>query len=77
MLTLGFSMEEIFLRFKNLKQVPGRMEIIKNKNYFTVLDYAHTTNATYNVLKFFKKFNKNIITVVGCAGERYKEKEKK
>lgn len=76
MLTLGFSMEEIFLRFKNLKQVPGRMEIIKNKNYFTVLDYAHTTNATYNVLKFFKKFNKNIITVVGCAGERYKEKRK-
>ena len=41
---------------------------------FVVLDYAHTTNATYNVLKYFSKFEKNIITIVGCAGDRYKEK---
>ena len=40
-----------------------------------MLDHAHTINATKSILKFIKKFNKGrIITVVGCAGNRYKNK---
>ena len=74
MLKLGLSIEDILKKFKNIKQVKGRMEILYNKNILVVLDYAHTTNATLNVLKFFKRFKRNIITVVGAAGGRYKEK---
>ena len=61
---------------KKIKQVPGRLQKIDFKqNYDIVLDYAHTSNATYEVLKLFNKIKKgNIITVVGCAGKRYKDK---
>ena len=76
LLSLGYDMNFIQKRLKYLTKVSGRMEIVYNKNFLIVLDYAHTTNATYNVLKFFSKFKKNIITVVGCAGGRYKEKRK-
>lgn len=76
MIKLGYKIDEIFERFSYIKPVSGRMEIFKINNKTIVLDYAHTTNATLNVLKFFYKFNKNIITVVGCAGNRYKDKRK-
>ncbi len=76
MLTLGYKMEEIFARFKNVKQVNGRMDIVYKDKFYVVIDYAHTTNSTTNVLKFFHKWNKNIITIVGSAGGRYKEKRK-
>lgn len=76
MLKLGYKIDEILERFKNIKQISGRMEIFSINNKTIVLDYAHTANATLNILKFFRKFNKNIITIVGCAGDRYKEKRK-
>ncbi len=76
MLVLGYKMEDIFERFKNVKQVKGRMDIVYNKDFSIVIDYAHTTNSTTSVLKFFRKWNKNIITIVGSAGGRYKEKRK-
>ncbi len=74
MLALGYSIDIILERIKNIKQVKGRMDLVYNENFKVLIDYAHTTNATLNVLKFIKKYNKNIITVVGCAGDRYKEK---
>ena len=69
-------MPSIIDNIKKLKQVPGRLQKIDFKqNYDIILDYAHTTNATYEVLNFFNKVKKgNIITVVGCAGKRYKDK---
>ena len=76
MLKLGFNIEEVFTRVKNIKQVNGRMDMVYNDKFKVVIDYAHTTNATLNVLKFYHQFNKNIITIVGCAGGRYKEKRK-
>ena len=49
--------------------------MVNNKTI--IIDYAHTINATREVLKFIKKYShKKIITVVGCAGGRYKEKRK-
>ena len=77
MLKLGYEMEDILKRFKNIKQVKGRMEILYNQKILVILDYAHTTNATIKVLKFFKMFKRNIITIVGAAGGRYKEKRSK
>ena len=39
---------ELLDNIKKLKQVPGRLQKIDFKqNYDIILDYAHTTNATY------------------------------
>ena len=74
LLSLGYDIDSILERINNIKPVLGRMDLVYNKKYKIIIDYAHTTNATLNVLKFLRKFNKNIITVVGCAGERFKDK---
>lgn len=77
LLKLGYSLEEIKKRLNLIKTIPGRMETLYKKDFHIVIDYAHTTNATYEVLKFYSKFYKNITTIVGCAGGRYKDKRKK
>ena len=77
LLKLGLSIEEIKERLTLIKPVLGRMETLYDKDFRIVIDYAHTTNATYEVLNFYSNFYKNIITVVGAAGGRYKEKRKK
>ena len=76
--SLKIDIKEV-LNFVDRIIVPkGRMNVINYGQDFTViLDYAHTTYATSEVLKFANKVKKkNIITVVGCAGGRYKEKRK-
>jgi UDP-N-acetylmuramoyl-L-alanyl-D-glutamate--2,6-diaminopimelate ligase len=56
----------------------GRFDyIISNKNVIGIVDYAHTPDALENVLTTLKKLKKdyqNIITVVGCGGDRDKTK---
>ncbi len=72
---LGYDFNYLKTKILSLQPVPGRMEIL-SLNPFVVLDYAHTTNSTLKVLKYFHKFQKNIITIVGSAGDRYQEKRK-
>ena len=51
--------------------------IIKNIAALIILDYAHTSCATKEILKFAKSTNpQKIITVLGSAGGREKEKRK-
>ena len=76
LISLGYSIDDIIKRINNINKVLGRMDVVYNKDYKILIDYAHTENATKNVLKFLRKFNKNIITIVGCAGERFKDKRK-
>ena len=64
---------------KNLKNLNGRLELIKNlSNEGKVyLDYAHTPDALKNSLLALKrKYNKKINIVFGCGGERDKQKRK-
>ncbi len=77
LLSLNYEIEDIIKRISYIKPVIGRMNIIYDKEFKVILDYAHTEDSTKKVLTFFRQFNKNIITVVGCAGDRYKEKRKK
>ena len=74
LISLGYNIEDILKRINNINKVLGRMDIVYNNKYKIIIDYAHTENSTKNVLKFLRKFNKNIITVVGCAGDRFKDK---
>ena len=57
------------------KAPPGRMEKINYKKNIIFIDYAHTPDAVLKVLKMVNKIhNKGIITIIGCGGNRDKEK---
>ena len=76
--SLGIDINKIIEKVKEIKPIPGRMNIFKTKKKATIiLDYAHTINATQKILEFANKVKKRkIITVVGCAGGREKTKRK-
>jgi UDP-N-acetylmuramoyl-L-alanyl-D-glutamate--2,6-diaminopimelate ligase len=58
----------------SLNPVEGRFQFIRSENAITgIVDYAHTPDALTNVLKTIQDIrtgNENIITVVGCGGDR-------
>ncbi len=76
--SLGIEIEKVSEIIKTLKPIPGRLNVFKTKNKANlILDYAHTINATQKILEFSNSTKRgNIITVVGCAGGREKEKRK-
>ena len=77
LLCLGFKVKDIIERVNYIKQVEGRCEIFKIKDFKVVLDYAHTENGLRSILNYLNKIKKNkIITVTGSAGGREKEKRK-
>ncbi len=77
-LLLGEQPEEVLTELSNINPVPGRMELVPNQVQVTALvDYAHTPDALRNVLKTIENLrtgNEQVITVVGCGGNRDKDK---
>lgn len=72
---LGFNIEKIIKNSSLFTEPPGRMQKIVYKDNVIFIDYAHTPDAVLNVLKTVKKVkNKGIITIIGCGGNRDKEK---
>ncbi len=73
---LGISDENIADGIWKTSSIKGRMEKYKNKNIY--IDYAHTPYATKCVLEALKdaENDKKIIALVGCGGERDKEKRR-
>ncbi|MEY4927129.1 MAG: hypothetical protein RI894_1565 [Bacteroidota bacterium] len=75
---LGLEKTEVLAALSNLQSAEGRFEYIKNdtKNIIGIVDYAHTPDALEKVLKTIEgiKGNGNIITVVGCGGDRDRTK---
>ena len=73
--------EKLLERISLLESAEGRFQSIKNKEGITaIVDYAHTPDALRNVLSTINKIrsgNENLITVVGCGGERDKRKRPK
>lgn len=65
----------------NLGNVDGRFEYLISKTKVTaVVDFAHTPDALKNVLETInaiRTHNEKVITVVGCGGDRDKEKRPK
>jgi UDP-N-acetylmuramoyl-L-alanyl-D-glutamate--2,6-diaminopimelate ligase len=65
---------EVLTILSNLESVVGRFQQIQSKNGVTaIVDYAHTPDALENVLQTITSIrtkNENVITVVGCGGDR-------
>ncbi|MCK5826441.1 MAG: UDP-N-acetylmuramoyl-L-alanyl-D-glutamate--2,6-diaminopimelate ligase [Desulfuromusa sp.] len=57
-------------------QVPGRVEKVKNRQgILALVDYSHTPDALEQALKTLAKIDsRRLLTVVGCGGDRDKEK---
>lgn len=75
---LGLDALEILTVLSGLNTAEGRFELIQSKgNVTSIVDYAHTPDALKNVLETIQQVKEgdvNIITVVGCGGDRDKAK---
>ena len=75
---LGLEKLEILRLISELENVDGRFQyFISKKKIIAIVDYAHTPDALKNVLKTINALrtgNENVITVVGCGGDRDKSK---
>jgi UDP-N-acetylmuramoyl-L-alanyl-D-glutamate--2,6-diaminopimelate ligase len=74
---LGQDQLEVLTALSSLKPVEGRFEYTRVNDISGIVDYAHTPDALENVLKTIKEIrtgNEQVITVVGCGGDRDKTK---
>ena len=75
---LGLETLEILKLLSSLHSVDGRFQYFVSKQQITaIVDYAHTPDALKNVLvtiNALRTGNENVITVVGCGGDRDKSK---
>ena len=76
--SLGIESNTALTTLSMLAGAEGRFDyIISNKQVIGIIDYAHTPDALENVLATIKKLRKGyeqVITVVGCGGDRDKTK---
>ena len=75
---LGLDYFEVLRLLSELESVSGRFQyIISNEKITAIVDYAHTPDALENVLKTINDIrtkNEQLITIVGCGGDRDKAK---
>ncbi|WP_353088156.1 UDP-N-acetylmuramoyl-L-alanyl-D-glutamate--2,6-diaminopimelate ligase [Flavobacterium sp.] len=75
---LGLEKSEALRLLSELESVSGRFQFVVSPNQITaIVDYAHTPDALANVLKTIgdiRTRNEQLITVVGCGGDRDKTK---
>ncbi len=75
---LGEDSDEVLVQLSALTGAPGRFErVLPGSKITAIVDYAHTPDALKNVLETigtFRTGNEQVITVVGCGGNRDKTK---
>ncbi|CAL2094983.1 UDP-N-acetylmuramoyl-L-alanyl-D-glutamate--2,6-diaminopimelate ligase [Tenacibaculum sp. 190524A02b] len=78
---LGVENIEVLRLLSQLESVSGRFQYEVSEDAVTaIVDYAHTPDALKNVLQTINDIrtgNENVITVVGCGGDRDKTKRPK
>jgi UDP-N-acetylmuramoyl-L-alanyl-D-glutamate--2,6-diaminopimelate ligase len=71
---LGMSDDDALRYLSELESVSGRFQyFITNQKITVIVDYAHTPDALENVLSTINGIrtgNENLITVIGCGGDR-------
>ncbi len=75
---MGLDSETIIKTLSKTEGAKGRFEIIRSESgILGVVDYAHTPDALKNVLETINKVrsrNETLITIIGCGGDRDREK---
>ncbi|WP_159799611.1 UDP-N-acetylmuramoyl-L-alanyl-D-glutamate--2,6-diaminopimelate ligase [Flavobacterium sp. MK4S-17] len=75
---LGLEEQEVLRLMSELESVSGRFQfVISDTGITAIVDYAHTPDALENVLKTIENIrtrNEQLITIVGCGGDRDKTK---
>ncbi|PTS92007.1 UDP-N-acetylmuramoyl-L-alanyl-D-glutamate--2,6-diaminopimelate ligase [Pedobacter sp. HMWF019] len=75
---LGEDKFNVLTLLSNLTGAEGRFDYVSNKlNIIGIVDYAHTPDAVQNVLSTIhdiRKGTEQVITVIGCGGDRDKTK---
>ncbi len=75
---LGINSDEVLPAMSGLGSAAGRFQLVRNQQGGTaIVDYAHTPDALKNVLSTITDITEhsvNVITVVGCGGDRDKLK---
>ena len=70
--------DKVLQVLSSLTSAEGRFDyVLSKKNIIGIVDYAHTPDALQNVLKTIHQLRKNakqVITVVGCGGDRDQDK---
>jgi UDP-N-acetylmuramoyl-L-alanyl-D-glutamate--2,6-diaminopimelate ligase len=70
--------DEILTHLSAMQGAPGRFELVRpGSKIIAIVDYAHTPDALKNVLEtiaHFRTGTEQVITVVGCGGNRDKTK---
>jgi UDP-N-acetylmuramoyl-L-alanyl-D-glutamate--2,6-diaminopimelate ligase len=78
---LGLEKVEILRLISELENVSGRFQyVISSEKITAIVDYAHTPDALRNVLETINSIrtkNEELITVIGCGGDRDKTKRPK
>lgn len=78
---LGLEKVEVLRLVSDLESVSGRFQYLISSSHITaIVDYAHTPDALKNVLETINSIrtkNEELITVVGCGGDRDKTKRPK
>ncbi len=78
---LGLEKDEILRLISELENVSGRFQyFVSDEKITAIVDYAHTPDALKNVLETINNIrtkNEELITVVGCGGDRDKSKRPK
>ena len=75
---MGMPSEDVLVKMSALGTADGRFEVIRNgKGGVAIVDYAHTPDALKNVLSTIRNITRKgeeVLTVVGCGGNRDKTK---
>ena len=73
----GLSEKRILTEISMLNSPEGRFQCIKYEEKIAIVDYAHTPDALENILSTINSIRtrkEELITVVGCGGDRDKTK---
>ena len=72
--TLQIDYNTIYEIVSKLEHVKGRMDSINYKDNLIIIDYAHTPDAVEKIINSVKNLGNHIITIIGCGGNRDKQK---
>ena len=74
---LGIDANKIVESIKSSPQVPGRFEVLGNRNKKVIVDYSHTADSLEKALQAIREIVKDknqVVAVFGCGGDRDKTK---